>query len=433
MAGTSVSPAELTCVAECADVGLVLFDPKQNVRLVNARFAEFVGAERNVLAQMRTWGDLASSLADRFRDPQSFFASWGERLARAAEASWDEVEILRPVRRVLERFGRPVMDAAGSLLGRLEVYRDVSGQQVRRENLQADKMAGLGRLVSGIAHELNNPLTSIMGYSQLLIGKPLAPVIAEEALRIHQEAERASRIVKSLLLFARDAAPERQPVDLNDIVRRTAALRSYELQVENIALELDLGTDLPLLLADPMQMQQALLNLLLNAQQALEGSVGGRKIRVRTWSAERKQVFLEITDSGAGISPEILHRVFDPFFTTKAVGAGTGLGLSIVYGIMRDHGGHISAENPVGSGARFLIGLPAMQQSEVSGRAGRRAAISRKLEATAVRGERALVVEDEPTVAQLIADVLGEQGHQVDTFWTASRRSTGRSPGSTSS
>ncbi len=416
MAAPSVLPAELISVAESADVGLVLFDPGQNLRLVNARFAEFVGAERNVLAQMRTWRALANSLAEQFRDPQSFVSSWSERMARVADASWDEVEILRPVRRVLERFGRPVRDAAGTLLGRLEVYRDVSGPQVRPESLQADKMAGLGRLVSGIAHELNNPLTSIMGYSQLLIGKPLAPVIAEDALRIHQEAERASQIVKSLLLFARETAPERQPVDLNDIVRRTAALRSYELHVENIALDLELGADLPRVLADPMQMQQAVLNLILNAQQAVEGSVRGRRIRIRTWSAEQRQVFLEISDSGAGIAPEILHRVFDPFFTTKPVGVGTGLGLSIVHGIMRDHGGQISAESPAGAGARFLIVLPALPQGEVPSGTVARAAVSRKFLAAPLRSERALVVEDEPTVAQLIADVLGEQGHLVDTF-----------------
>src|SRR6202050_4152932 len=355
MAAPSVLPAELISVAESADVGLVLFDPGQNLRLVNARFAEFVGAERSVLAQTRTWRVLASSLAEQFRDPQCFVSCWSERMLRAADTSWDEVEILRPVRRVLERFGRPVRDAAGTLLGRLEVYRDVSGPQVRPESLQADKMEGLGRLVSGIAHELNNPLTSIMGYSQLLIGKPLAPSVAQEALRIHQEAERASQIVKSLLLFAREAAPERQPVDLNDIVRRTAALRSYELHVENIALDLELGADMPRVLADPMQMQQAVLNLdrndivrrtaalrsyelhvenialdlelgadmprvladpmqmqqavlnlILNAQQAVEGSVHGRGIRVRKWSAERRQVFLEISDSGTGMAAEML-------------------------------------------------------------------------------------------------------------------------------
>jgi len=416
MAAPSVLPAELISVAESADVGLVLFDPGQNLRLVNARFAEFVGAERSVLAQTRTWRVLASSLAEQFRDPQCFVSCWSERMLRAADTSWDEVEILRPVRRVLERFGRPVRDAAGTLLGRLEVYRDVSGPQVRPESLQADKMEGLGRLVSGIAHELNNPLTSIMGYSQLLIGKPLAPSVAQEALRIHQEAERASQIVKSLLLFAREAAPERQPVDLNDIVRRTAALRSYELHVENIALDLELGADMPRVLADPMQMQQAVLNLILNAQQAVEGSVHGRGIRVRTWSAERRQVFLEISDSGTGIAPEILHRVFDPFFTTKPVGAGTGLGLSIVHGIVRDHGGQISAESPAGAGARFLIVLPALPQSDVPSRTVVRAAVPRKFVAAPLRGERALVVEDEPTVAQLIADVLGEQGHLVDTF-----------------
>jgi two-component system NtrC family sensor kinase len=413
--GSQILQAELVSVAESADVGIALFDCQQSLRLVNGRFAELVGAERGELLKIRTWDELARAISDRFHDPAAFLDRWRERMNRADEAAWDELEITRPARRVIERFGRPIIHPAGEMVGRLEIYSGPSGQHLDPEKLQADKMAGLGRLVSGIAHELNNPLTSIMGYAQLLTGKPLAPPLAEETRRIYQEAERASQIVKNLLLFAREARPERHPVDLNDVIRRTLPLRSYELRVENIAVELELAAGLPPVLADETQIQQVILNLILNSQQAIEQSAHGGTIRVRTSSAAQNAVFLEVSDSGAGISPEILHRVFNAFFTTKPAGVATGLGLSIAYGIVRDHGGRISVDSPPGEGARFTIEFPAAELDQAEGRARTDETAGRCARVLPLQRERLLVVEDEPTVAQLIADVLAGEGHIVDT------------------
>jgi PAS domain S-box-containing protein len=407
--------ALLAGLADSTDSGIVLFDPQGNVRLANDRFAQFFGLSRMEIEEAHNWSVLASFVSAHFLDPEKLLQRWNEIANRPREVSWDELDLLRPSRRTIERFGRPVLDAGGELLGRLEIYRDVTGQRlVQSKLLQTEKMAGLGQLVSGIAHELNNPLTSIIGYSQLLLGRRLTAPQEADGRLIHQEAERAARIVKNLLLFAREARPERRPVHLNEIVERTLALRNYELRVENIELSQDLAQDLPPVIADPAQLQQVLLNLLVNAEQAIRQGSGEGSIRVRTRKTLRGRISFEILDSGPGIPQEIIPRIFDPFFSTKPSGTGTGLGLSITSGIVKEHGGEISVQSQLGHGAKFTVELPAATQeaspapAPPAGRTVAPAAIRMG------RGERMLVVEDEPTVAHLIADVLGEDGHKVE-------------------
>jgi PAS domain S-box-containing protein len=411
--------ALLAGLADSTDSGIVLFDPIGNVRLANDRFAQFFGLSRKEIAETKTWNTLTSSVAARFQEPEKLLRRWTEIADRPREVSCDELELSRPAARTIERFGRPVLDAGGDLLGRLEIYRDVTSQRmVQSKLLQTEKMAGLGQLVSGIAHELNNPLTSIIGYSQLLLGRRLTAPQEADGRLIHQEAERAARIVKNLLLFAREARPERRPVNLNEIVERTLALRNYELRVENIELSQDLAQDLPLVVADAAQLQQVLLNLLVNAEQAIRQGSGEGSIRVRTRKTPVGRVSFEILDSGPGIPQEIIPRIFDPFFSTKPSGAGTGLGLSITCGIVKEHGGDISVQSQLGHGAKFIVELPAASQEVAQASAPSGAAkMNRNPTLPAgrgARGELMLVVEDEPTVAHLIADVLGEEGHKVE-------------------
>ena len=285
--------------------------------------------------------------------------------------------------------------------------------------LQTEKMAALGQLVSGIAHELNNPLTAIMGYTQLLLGRGLGPGPLSEARKVYQEAERARRIVKNLLYFARENRPEQTRVDLNEIVERTLALRSYEMKVENIVVECELALDLPRTMADPYQLQQVVLNLVINAEQALLEGRGQGRVRIRTEHLTRTRgdrILLEVSDDGPGIPHDIAWRIFDPFFTTKPAGVGTGLGLSIVYGIVHQHGGEVTFESQPGNGAKFSVELPV-----VSAAAGEpEDALAQDAGAAqAVLTGRILVVEDEPTVAQLMADVLREEGTRWKPFSTA--------------
>jgi two-component system NtrC family sensor kinase len=235
--------------------------------------------------------------------------------------------------------------------------------------LQAEKLSAIGQLVAGVAHELNNPLTSVIGYAQLLqeelrdapegdTPRP-TPQLAHDLRRIAEESERAAKIVRNLLAFARRQSAARAEQDIADVMNRVLSLRSYEFRLNAIELVTDFEPGLPLVLGDGGQLQQALLNLLLNAEQAMRARTD-RKIRVGArYVAESDAVELFIADSGHGIPDENLRRIFDPFFTTREVGEGTGLGLSICYGIVRDHGGQIAVESRVGQGTTFKVLLPA--------------------------------------------------------------------------
>jgi two-component system, NtrC family, sensor kinase len=411
--------AELRSVLDSVQAGVILLDPSGRFRFSNARFGQLFGLSGRDLGKLANFEALRELIAERFRSPEAFAAPWKSYANGTADPGHDELELTRPARRVLERFFRPVLDAEGRSLGWLELYSDVTGErQIQSKMLQTEKMAALGQLVSGIAHELNNPLTAIMGYAQLMLGHGLEPAQLSDAKKVYHEAERARRIVKNLLYFARENKPERTRVDLNEIVERTLALRSYELKIENIAVECELAPGLPHTMADPYQLQQVILNLLVNAEQALLEERGQGRVCIRTSHVvhgvghrSRDRIVMEVSDDGPGISAEISSRVFDPFFTTKPPGVGTGLGLSMVYGIVHQHGGDVAFENQPGGGARFIVDLPVVvapakedepAPSEPAGQAG------------ALSAGRILVVEDEPTVAQLIVDVLREEGHHAE-------------------
>jgi two-component system, NtrC family, sensor kinase len=320
-----------------------------------------------------------------------------------------------PVRIIL----RAMLQGSGRLVLCLEEVPsppplDATSSQIRVKMLQTEKMAALGRFVSGVAHELNNPLTSIMGYAQLLLSRGLSQSQHSEADKVYREAERARRIVKNLLYFARENQPERTRVDLNEIVERTLALRSYEMKIENISVGCDLAPHLPLTMADPYQLQQVVLNLLLNAEQAMLEQRGQGSIWIRTHLFSRRgedHILLELSDDGPGIPADIASRIFDPFFTTKPSGAGTGLGLSIVYGIIQQHGGEVTFESHPGLGTKFLIDLPVVS-APVEESAAPLATFTER--PTEFQAGRILVVEDEPAVAQLIVDILREERHQIE-------------------
>lgn len=237
--------------------------------------------------------------------------------------------------------------------------------------LQAEKLSAIGQLVAGVAHELNNPLTSVIGYAQLLEDELKNPdetrpatALAEDLRRIAQESERAARIVRNLLAFARRQAAERVPQDVADLFNRVMSLRAYELRLSGIDLVPEFEANLPSVVADGSQLQQALLNLVLNAEQAMRGRPVKRLHVGARYDRAAAAVELFIRDTGHGIDPANLSRIFDPFFTTRDVGEGTGLGLSICYGIVRDHGGQIAVESTVNTGTLFSLLLPARVQEE---------------------------------------------------------------------
>jgi two-component system NtrC family sensor kinase len=252
------------------------------------------------------------------------------------------------------------------VVGVLGIARDVTGQQrasiereqLRRQLEQSQKLEAIGQLVSGVAHELNNPLAAVVAYAQLILDKPALRDEEQQALEtILHEAKRAAKIVSNLLTFARQHQPERSAMDLNQVITDTIALRRYILAEQQIQLVLDLDSALPHTWADTAQLQQVLLNLLANAEHALDQWDGERRLSVSTRYADNT-ITLRVTDSGAGIGDTVVDQIFNPFFTTKGVGVGTGLGLSIADGIVREHGGTIRVESAPGQGATFIVLLP---------------------------------------------------------------------------
>lgn len=245
------------------------------------------------------------------------------------------------------------------ITGVLCIVRDVTEERrLALQLLQREKLAALGQLVSGVAHELNNPLAGIMAFSQLLLAtNPSNPDQLDGLVTINSEARRAAKIISNLLLFARQRPPERAPADVNGAVHDALALRRYALRTHQIDVKLELDPSLPTVLADVSQLQQVFLNLIANAEQALQDRNGARCITLRSRRAGNS-LFITVADNGPGIPAGAVDRIFEPFYTTKALGEGTGLGLSISDGIVREHGGLIRVSSQEGEGTEFTVELP---------------------------------------------------------------------------
>ncbi|MBN93671.1 MAG: hypothetical protein CL928_06285 [Deltaproteobacteria bacterium] len=355
--------------------------------------------------------------ADRFVDPQARDAFVSEltrdgavadyllRLRRADDSTvWVEVTAtLHPD----PTDGAPQIDA---------VLRDVSerrkledrGRDLSHQLLQSEKMAALGQTVSGVAHELNNPLATILTWAERLTARDVDADTRRGLETILSEAERAAKIVRNLLTFARKRNTTRALVDVNAIVRDTLALRSYEQRVSNLSTIDALAGGLPQVFADPHQVKQVLLNLVINAEQAMLAAHGRGTLVTRSWyDDEAEMVMLEISDDGPGIPEEVQTKIFDPFFTTKAVGKGTGLGLTMAYAIVEEHGGQIRLRSS-SEGASFFVSFPAAAGPR------RPPAPTVPPPPPATAGSSVLVVEDEPALATAVTDALKDAGYRVE-------------------
>jgi two-component system NtrC family sensor kinase len=267
----------------------------------------------------------------------------------------------------------------------------------------------MGQLLAGVAHELNNPLAVVRGQAALLRGMVEGGPLAPRAQKIAQAAERCARIVRNFLVLARQQPPERQQVQLNQIVQEAVELLAYQLRVDNVEVRLDLAEDLPVLWADPHQLLQVVINLVSNAHQAMRQTPLPRQLSLTLQcDPERARVRLKVTNTGPGIAPEIQARIFEPFFTTKPVGVGTGLGLSLCQGIVESHAGSIWAESPPGQGAVFVVELP-VEVAPVTAAEAKAADAPPPL-----RGKAVLVVDDEPEIAATLAEMLAADDHHVE-------------------
>ncbi|MFP5353787.1 MAG: ATP-binding protein, partial [Gemmatimonadota bacterium] len=256
-----------------------------------------------------------------------------------------------------------IRDDDGAPVGQVMNVRNLTDEHRLEEQLrQSEKLAAIGELVAGVAHELNNPLTGISAFAQLLLEERLSEEQHESVRLIKREADRAVGVIRDLLIFSRKPGPSRAPIDLNEIVELTLRLRQYSLRSAGVDVNVDLDREIPRVRGDDQRLQQVLLNLLVNAEFAMHGAPV-KRLSVRTESVEHG-VLLTVADTGAGMAEETRQRIFEPFFTTKPAGQGTGLGLSVSYGIVQAHGGSISVDSQIGSGTVFRIFLPEAGSSQ---------------------------------------------------------------------
>ncbi|HXT12729.1 MAG TPA: hybrid sensor histidine kinase/response regulator [Candidatus Angelobacter sp.] len=278
--------------------------------------------------------------------------------------------------------------------------------------IQSEKLSGIGEFIAGVAHELNNPLTSVMGFSELLQKNGCDPKHKRYLEMIHKSSQRCHKIVQSLLGFARRSAPERKAVSLNVLVEGAVEILQYQLRTSNVEIISQLDPELPQTLADPHQVQQVLINLINNARQAIEAHQPKGWIKI-TSARHEDMVRVTIQDNGPGIPEQNLSKIFDPFFTTKEVGKGTGLGLSLCYGIIKDHGGTITPRSRPGEGASFTIELPVTDQpaEAIDNPPEHESDVADGKEGA---GKRVLVIDDEEPILQMVREALTPRGYEVD-------------------
>jgi len=268
--------------------------------------------------------------------------------ARHRDGSW----------RTMRASASPLFDAENKLSGVIVSVRDITVEKkLEQQIIQSERLAAMGQMIGGFAHELNNPLTSILGMSELLQEGEAPESVRKQMVILQQQARRAAEIVQNLMYFSRPPAPGKSPIDLGELVQRTLHLHAYSLRKSNITVDFLKANSLPPVSGDAHQLMQVFLNLILNSEQAMREVRDRGTLRIRI-NKDEQSVSVIFQDDGPGISAEILPNIFDPFYTTKRPGRGTGLGLSICKAILREHRGNVEAASGAGGGAVFTVTLP---------------------------------------------------------------------------
>lgn len=275
--------------------------------------------------------------------------------------------------------------------------------------LQSEKVATMGSLLAGVAHELNNPLAVVMGQAHMLKDLTQGSALAGRAEKLRAAAERCGRIVRNFLALARQRSPERSHVHLRAVIQESLEMLAHGLRVDTVDVQVDVPDGLPAIWADAHQMHQVIVNLVANAHHAMRRVADSRRISITArFDSTRRRVQLRITDTGPGVPPEFREKIFEPFFTTKPAGEGTGLGLSLCRGIIEDHGGTIVLDSAAGRGATFVVEFP------VAEKAGPAARDQITDSLPPIGGKRLLIIDDEPDIAEILVDILAPAGHHID-------------------
>ena len=327
-----------------------------------------------------------------------------ELRARHADGSW----------RVLRASAGPLFDADGKINGIVSSLRDITEtKEIEQQLLQKEKFAAMGQMMAGAAHELNNPLTAILGVTDLLRERATDDGTRRQIDIVLQQARRAAAIVQNLLALAVPSGQKRGRIKIDELVRKVIDSQQKSLRQRNIRVDVAVAEPLPEVEGDPRLLTQVFVNILLNAEQAISAVRESGTIRI-SLSQSDSHLLVAFTDDGPGISQEIIDKIYDPFFTTKRPGGGSGLGLTICLGVIKDHGGRIEAESPHGSGATFRIYLPAVVEkpSHAAAAVGARKAAP---SSSALQGHKLLIVDDEESIREIVQEGLSARGMNVET------------------
>ncbi len=395
---------------------ILVVDSNSRYTFVSPRCTEVLGYELSETTAMefggRTHAEDRPILLALFADILSGRQTYGSLEVRVRHK-------LGEWRRIRFNFS-PLADETGKIEGVVLSGRDVTElKRLEEQLIQAEKLAAMGQMLAGVAHELNNPLTAILGVTELLRERPIEDETIKRQLELtHRQARRAARIVQNLLEFSRPASPQKKPVDLNSIIDRTIQLHEHSLRRNSVEVDFRPQPDFPGVIADANQLIQVFLNLLTNAEQAIREVRESGRIQIR-FARVGSRISVTFQDDGAGLRPESIPRLFDPFYTTKRPGGGTGLGLSICLSIVREHGGTIEAEALPGGGSAFTVYLPAAVGVEAQSLS--RATPSSTGTDTApvanlnlLNGRTVLVLDDEESLRSLLFEGLTARDLQVD-------------------
>jgi PAS domain S-box-containing protein len=319
--------------------------------------------------------------------------------------------------RVFRASARPLHDENGAIVGVIASARDITEQQrLQQQVIQSERLAAMGQMIAGVAHELNNPLTAILGVTELLRDQSPDETARRQLDLAHRQARRAAHIVQSLLVFSRPSTPRNTLLHVPDLIQRTLQLHEHSLRANHIQVDLAARPDLPTVLGDPNQLTQVFLNLIVNAEQAIREVRDQGTLRIRL-GLVGERVLITFQDDGVGIRREALPRIFDPFFTTKRPGRGTGLGLSICMAIIHEHHGDISAQPLPDGGSVFTVSLPVCTEPVVIAEPiglPASSTVEAPAAASPIARRRILVVDDEESILELVYDTLGARGCVVD-------------------
>jgi PAS domain S-box-containing protein len=395
---------------------ILVLDTASRYTFVSPRCSEILGYDVREALSMelggRTHPEDLPSLLSLYRDVLSGKQSFAsvEIRVRHKSGEWRRI-----------RFNvSPLSDEKGGIEGVVLSGRDVTDlKRLEEQLIQAEKLAAMGQMLAGVAHELNNPLTAILGVTELLRERAGTDDSIRRQLELtHRQARRAARIVQNLLEFSRPASPQKKPLDLNNLLERTLQLHEHSLRRNNIEVNLHLPANLPGIIGDANQLIQVFLNLVSNAEQAIREVRDSGRIQIRAGRIGN-QVTITVQDDGVGIQPEALLKIFDPFYTTKRPGGGTGLGLSICMSLIREHGGNIEAETLPGGGSAFTIYLPGASGQSPESLAspvdtGVLLPETVRAMVDLLKGRAVLVLDDEESIRMLLHEGLSAQGLQVD-------------------